>query len=192
MLDEKVLEEIKKCAEVMAAGGLILYPTDTIWGIGCDATNAAAVEKVFALKKRNSAQSLISLVSDNSMLNKCVREVPSAAWDIMEYSEKPVTIVYDNAFMLAENVVSEDGTAAIRLTKDEFCNRLVHKFKKPVISTSANISGEPNAETFHDISNEIKSRVDYIVRYRQHEKKQVKPSSVIQIKNNGVIKIIRK
>lgn len=186
------LEEVKICIEILNKGGILLYPTDTVWGLGCDATNAIAVQKIYALKKRNEAQSLISLVNDSAMLNKCVRNVPAAAWDIIEYSEKPVTIIYDEPSFIAANAVAEDNTVAIRLTKDDFCSQLLHRFRKPIVSTSANISGEPTPSIFQEVSTEIKQGVDYVVKHRQGDRKRSAPSSIIQIKNNGVIKIIRK
>jgi L-threonylcarbamoyladenylate synthase len=185
-------EEIKRCVEVLNAGGLILYPTDTVWGIGCDATNEAAVQKIFTLKKRNEAKSLISLVNNAAMLNKCVRNVPGAAWDIIEFSEKPITIIYDEPAWIALNAIADDQTAAIRLTNDEFCAQLLYRFRKPIISTSANISSETAPSIFQEVALEIKNGVDYIVKHRQGDRKRAAPSSIIQIKNSGVIKIIRK
>ncbi len=180
------------CLDVIKRGGLILYPTDTIWGIGCDATNELAVKKIYALKNRAQSQSLISLVNDDAMLNKYVREVPSAAWDLIQYSEKPITIIYDDVKGIAANAIANDGTAAFRIVKDVFCQQLIYRLRRPLISTSANKSGQPTAETFSAIDDEIKNGVDYIVKYRQEEQKKNSASTIIQLKNSGEIKIIRK
>ena len=185
-------EELKKTLEVLKSGGIILYPTDTIWGIGCDATNDAAVEKIFKLKNRSESKSLITLVSDEAMLNRCVQNVPAVAWDIIEYSEKPVTIIYEKISRISEKAIAEDGTAAIRLVKDSFCKMLIHKFGKPIISTSANMSDRPSPAVFNDIEHSILSGVDYVVKYRQQENTKHTASSIIRILNNGEVKVIRK
>ncbi len=192
MTDKELSTEIKNCNEVLKNGGTILYPTDTVWGIGCDATNAAAVEKVFAIKNRHAAKSLIVLVSDDAMLNKCVKEVPAMAWDILEHVTKPTTIIYPNGINVAKNVLAEDGSIAIRMIKEPFCNKLIHQFNKPIVSTSANISGETPPASFNDVDDKIKNAVDYVVNYRQPEKKNIRASSIIKIGINGEIEIIRK
>jgi L-threonylcarbamoyladenylate synthase len=188
----KFENDMAACLDVIKRGGLILYPTDTIWGIGCDATNELAVKKIYALKNRAQSQSLISLVNDDAMLNKYVREVPSAAWDLIQYSEKPITIIYDDVKGIAANAIANDGTAAFRIVKDVFCQQLIYRLRRPLISTSANKSGQPTAETFSAIDDEIKNGVDYIVKYRQEEQKKNSASTIIQLKNSGEIKIIRK
>ncbi|MBS1763496.1 MAG: threonylcarbamoyl-AMP synthase [Bacteroidetes bacterium] len=185
-------EDIRCCIEVLKKGGLILYPTDTIWGIGCDATNSEAIKKIYQLKKRDASQSLISLVCDERMLNRVVKDVPAVAWDIIEYSEKPITIIYDEIHWIAPEAIAANGSAAIRMIKDEFCNKLIYKFNKPLISTSANISGEPAPSNFNDISKDIKNGVDYIVGYRQREKVKHTASSIIRLKNDGEVAVIRK
>ncbi|HOZ81982.1 MAG TPA: L-threonylcarbamoyladenylate synthase [Bacteroidia bacterium] len=185
-------DDIKSCLEILRQGGLIVYPTDTIWGIGCDATNDAAVEKIFKLKNRSESKSLITLVSDEAMLNRCVQNVPAVAWDIIEYSEKPVTIIYEKISRISEKAIAEDGTAAIRLVKDSFCKMLIHKFGKPIISTSANMSDRPSPAVFNDIEHSILSGVDYVVKYRQQENTKHTASSIIRILNNGEVKVIRK
>ncbi len=184
--------DIQKCLEVLRTGGILLYPTDTIWGIGCDATNEKAVENIFAIKQRQESKSLILLVSDDGMLNRFVKNIPEVAWDLMEVSDSPITIIYDGGRGLAKNVFAEDGSIGVRKTNDEFCQRLIHKFGKPIVSTSANISGEPAPQNFSEIKEEIKQSVDYVVNWRQNELGNSKPSSIIKLKENGEIKIIRK
>ncbi|MFI5164005.1 MAG: L-threonylcarbamoyladenylate synthase [Bacteroidia bacterium] len=184
--------DIQKCLEVLRSGGTILYPTDTIWGIGCDATNEKAVEKIFSIKQRNETKSLIALVSDDSMLNRFVKDVPEQAWELIEVSDAPLTIIYDAGRGFAKNVLADDGSIGIRMVKDEFCQRLIHKFGKPVVSTSANISGTSPPRNFSEIADEIIASVDYTVNWRQHENSNAKPSSIIKIKTNGEFVIIRK
>ncbi|HRU16678.1 MAG TPA: L-threonylcarbamoyladenylate synthase [Bacteroidia bacterium] len=185
-------DDIKSCLETLRQGGLIVYPTDTIWGIGCDATNDAAVEKIFKLKNRSESKNLITLVCDEAMLNRCVQHVPAVAWDIIEYSEKPVTIIYEKISRISEKAIADDGTAAIRLVKDPFCKMLIHKFGKPIISTSANLSNMPSPAVFNDIEDSILTGVDYVVKFRQQETAKHTPSSIIRILNNGEVKVIRK
>ena len=183
-------EEINKALQVLKQGGLILYPTDTVWGIGCDATNAEAVKKVFKLKRREDRKALICLVADDRMLKKYVIKVPEVALNILDVTDKPTTIIYDDAQNLASNLIAEDGTIAIRIPDDEFCFQLCRKLKDAIVSTSANISGEPTPKSFKEISPAILKGVDYVVNLH-HEKICNKPSSIIKLGNNGVIKIIR-
>lgn len=183
--------EIQQTIAVLNKGGLILYPTDTVWGIGCDATNEAAVKKVYELKRRADNKALICLVSDTRMLQRYVYEIPEAAYDIIELSNKPTTIIYDRPMNLATNLVADDNTIAIRVASDEFCQKLIRKFKRPLVSTSANISGNPTPKSFAEISSEILKGVDYVVNL-QLEKKNTQPSSIIKIGNDAVVKIIRK
>jgi len=186
-------EEIRNCIKVLREGGTILYPTDTIWGIGCDATNEAAVAKVYALKKRDEEKSMIALVANEWMLEQYVKEIPKAALDFIEYVEKPLTIIYPGAINLVKNLVGADGTIGIRITKDTFCAQLIQQFKRPVVSTSANISGLSAPNSFNDIDEEIVSGVDYVVNLRQHEMgKNNTPSTIIKVELNGVFKILRK
>lgn len=192
MSDKDLAIEIKNCLDVLKKGGTILYPTDTIWGIGCDATNEHAVEKIFAIKNRIASKSLITLVSDDAMLNKHVKEVPSMAWDILEYSTKPTTIIYPAGINVVQNLLGEDGSIAIRMIKEPFCNKLIHQFRKPIVSTSANVSGQPSPASFFEISDEIKNGVDYIVSLRQREKKSIIESTIIRLNTNGEIVIVRK
>ncbi len=182
--------EINNCLEILSNGGLILYPTDTVWGIGCDATNAAAVEKVYDLKKRNDSKALICLVANDAMLERHVEKVPEIAYDILDLATKPTTIIYDKPIGLAKNAIAQDNTIAIRVASDKFCQYLINKFKKPIISTSANIAGEPTPRGFHEINELILKGVDYVVNL-QHEKKNGPPSSIIKLGNDGTVKIIR-
>lgn len=185
-------ESLKKALKVLNEGGIILYPTDTVWGLGCDATNKKAVDKIYKLKKRIETKSMIVLVDSDIKISRYVREVPELAYDLIEMSDAPLTIIYDNACFLAENLISNDGSVAIRVTKEEFSKKLTHLFKKPIVSSSANISGDETPQKFNDISKEIKEGVDYIVDYRQSETNNHKPSSIIKLGIDGEIKIIRK
>jgi L-threonylcarbamoyladenylate synthase len=186
-----MIEEINKVLEVLKKGGIILYPTDTVWGIGCDATNADAIDKIYALKRRQESKALICLVSDFKMLNQYVEEVPEVAYDILKYAAKPTTIVYDQPIRVAENVVAEDNTLGIRVCKEAFCNKLIRKLKRPLVSTSANVSGQPSPKSFQQISPEILEGVDYVVNLHQH-KKNSSPSAIIKLSQDGKVKIIRK
>lgn len=183
-------EEINKCIEVISNGGLILYPTDTVWGIGCDATNETAVAKIYALKKRVNTKTMICLVANDFMLEKHVKEVPEVAFDIIDLATKPTTIVYDNPVNVAKNLIAEDNTIAIRVASDKFCQYLINKFKKPIVSTSANIAGKPTPQSFKEISQAILKGVDYVVNLHQEEKSGT-PSSIIKLGNDGLVKIIR-
>lgn len=184
-------DEIKKAVEVLRKGGVILYPTDTVWGIGCDATNAEAVKRVYEIKKRADSKALICLVDSESRLCRYVRNVADVTWDMIELSTKPLTVIFDNATGLAENLLAEDGSVGIRVTREEFSKELCYRFQKPIVSTSANISGEPTAMTFDEIDDEIKNAVDYVVRYNQRCKEKHMPSSIIKISANGEFTIIR-
>lgn len=183
-------EEINKAIKVLENGGLILYPTDTVWGIGCDATNEVAVEKVFQLKQRHDHKSLICLVANDAMLEKHVAKVPELAYDIMDLSTKPTTIIYDKPIGIAKNLIARDNTLGIRVASDKFCKYLIGKFKKPIVSTSANSSGAPTPKSFDNIDNAILSGVDYVVNL-QKEKQNGFPSAIIRLANDGTVKIIR-
>ncbi|NDV96268.1 threonylcarbamoyl-AMP synthase [Dysgonomonas sp. 521] len=184
-------EDIKKAFDVLVSGGLILYPTDTIWGIGCDATNEDAVHRVYELKRRVDSKALITLLDNPVKLDFYINDVPSIAWDLIELSEKPLTIIYDGARNVASNLIAEDGSLAIRITKEKFSQELCKRFRKALVSTSANISGEPSPANFDEISDEIKKGVDYIVKYRQDDKSKSKASSIIKLGKSGEVKIIR-
>lgn len=185
-------DDIKKAVEVMKNGGVILYPTDTVWGIGCDATNEEAVAKVYKIKKRDDSKALICLVDSDTRLQRYVRNAPEVAWSVMELATKPTTVIFDNAVNLASNLIAEDGSIAMRITNEEFSKELCYRFQKPIVSTSANISGQPAAENYCDISEELLNAVDYVCFSRRQEHKPHTPSSIIKIKNNGEINIIRK
>lgn len=184
-------DEVKKAVEVMRNGGVILYPTDTVWGIGCDATNEEAVRRVYAIKRRDDSKALICLVDSDVRLQRYVRNVPEVAWNLIELATRPLTIIYDGAAGLAPNLLAEDGSVGIRVTKEEFSRELCYRMQKPVVSTSANISGQPTPRVFDEISDEIKGAVDYVVRYNQRCKEKHQPSNVIKMKADGQFKIIR-
>lgn len=182
--------EIENALAVLKKGGLILYPTDTVWGIGCDATHPQAIENIYALKKRSNDKSLICLVSDLRMLEQFVERVPKAAYDVIKFSVDPTTIIYDEPIRISENLIADDNSLAIRIVQNEFCQKLIRKLKRPIVSTSANISGESSPGSFQEISKEILEGVDYIVNL-EHEKESGKPSTIIKIKNDGTVKVIR-
>lgn len=175
----------------MREGGVILYPTDTIWGIGCDATNEDAVRRVYKIKQRQDSKAMLVLVDSSVKVDFYVRDVPEVAWDLIDLADKPLTIIYSGARNLAANLLAEDGSVGIRVTNEDFSKRLCQQFRKAIVSTSANISGQPSPKNFSEISEEVKSAVDYIVGYRQEEISNPKPSSIIKLDKGGVIKIIR-
>lgn len=185
-------EDLNKALETLKNGGLILYPTDTIWGIGCDATNAEAVEKVFAIKGREHQKSLIVLLHNDSQLAGYVNDIPEVAYELIEYTEKPLTIVYSNAKNLAPNVVAADGSIGIRIVRHPFCEQLLQRFRKPIVSTSANISREVSPSCFEEISQVVKSRVDYIVEYGQDDNSHGKSSTVMKLDPSGKFEFLRK
>ncbi|MCK5400234.1 MAG: threonylcarbamoyl-AMP synthase [Flavobacteriaceae bacterium] len=182
--------EINNAIKILKQGGIILYPTDTVWGIGCDATNYDAVEKIYKLKQREDHKSMICLVSDFKMLNQYIENVPEVAYDIIKYATKPTTVIYDKPLHIAENLIAKDNTLAIRVVRESFSNQFLKKFRKPIVSTSANISGQPTPKSFKEISEEIIKGVDYVVNL-PHEKKAGKPSSIIKLTNDGKVKVIR-
>ncbi len=187
----KTEDDIKKAVEVMKNGGVILYPTDTVWGIGCDATNAEAVAKVYAIKHREDSKALICLVDSDARLQRYVRNVPEVAWDLLDLADKPTTVILDNAVNLAHNLIAEDGSIAMRITKEPFSKELCYRFQKPIVSTSANISGEPAAQNYCDIDEDLLNAVDYVCWSRRQEHKPHKPSSIIKLSENREVKIIR-
>jgi len=184
-------EDIESSIQVLREGGVILYPTDTIWGLGCDATNTEAVARIYQIKKREDTKSMLVLVDNEDRLYQYVLNVPDMAIEISRLADKPTTIIYPDVVDLAENLVAGDRTMGIRITVDPFCQQLVRKFGKPIVSTSANISGEPPPANFSEISDEIKSSVDYVVRWRQNETRKAVPSSIIKIGLSNEIRIIR-
>ncbi|RZJ71196.1 L-threonylcarbamoyladenylate synthase [Flavobacterium sp.] len=184
-------EEVQKAFEVVSQGGIILYPTDTVWGIGCDATNEAAVAKIYALKQRQESKSMIVLVNGDRMLYQIFNEIPEVAWQILDLSEKPTTLILDKPRNVAKNVVSPDNTLGMRIVKEPFCFKLMERMKKPLVSTSANISGQPTPMSFAEISPEIINGVDYVVNLRKDEK-AAKSSAIIKLGSDLQVKIVRK
>ncbi|MEP7318051.1 MAG: L-threonylcarbamoyladenylate synthase [Panacibacter sp.] len=182
-------EDIERCIEVLHKGGIILYPTDTVWGIGCDATNKNAVEKIIELKQRPALKSFVVLVASEREVLQYTASPDLAVFDYLEQSKKPVTVVYEHALGLAENVLAEDGSVAMRICKDEFCKHLIKRFRKPVVSTSANISGVATPALFSEIDAALINGVDYVVRYRQDDVSKAVPSSIIKWKNGNVISL---
>ncbi len=183
--------EIHNAFEIIKNGGIILYPTDTVWGIGCDATNPEAVAKIYALKKRAETQSMIVLMNGDRMLHNVFKEIPEVAWQIMECADKPTTLILDNARNVAPNLISADKSLGIRVVNDPFCFKLLERMKKPLVSTSANISGQPSPKSFKEISPEIIKGVDYVVNLH-HEKIAGNPSTIIKLTNDLQVKVIRK
>ena len=184
-------DDIKKALEVLQSGGVILYPTDTIWGIGCDATNETAVKRVYEIKRRADSKSMLVLMENVNLLERYMQEVPEIAYDLIELTDKPMTIIYPDAKNLAPNLLAEDGSVGIRITTERFTQQLIQRFRKPIVSTSANISGEPSPAFFGEVSEEVKSAVDYVVEFRQDDLNPAKPSSIIKLGVGGEIKIIR-
>ncbi len=186
-----MLDEVKKAVEVLRQGGVILYPTDTIWGLGCDATNETAVKKVYDIKRRAETKSMLVLIDSPAKLQAYVSEIPDMAWELIELTTKPLTIIYPGARNLASNLINDDNTIGIRVTEEAFSKKLCEMFRKPVVSTSANISGEKSPALFADISKEIISQVDYVVNYRRDEDQPAKASSIIKLGVKNEIQIIR-
>ena len=188
----KTEDDIRNAVEVMRKGGVILYPTDTVWGIGCDATNAEAVARVYEIKKRADSKALICLVDSDARLQRYVKKVPNVAWELLDCADKPTTVILDGAVNLAPNLIAEDGSIALRITQEAFAKELCYRFQKAIVSTSANISGEPTAQNYCDISQEIIDAVDYVCWTRRQEHKPHKPSSIIKLGLGGEVEIIRK
>lgn len=200
MLNEKInkkghlseyREDISRAIDVMNKGGVILYPTDTIWGLGCDATNEEAVKRIYEIKRRNDAKALITLVDSEAKIEFYVREVPEVAWQLIEVAERPLTIIYDGARNLAPNLLAEDGSAGIRITNEEFSKNLCMRMRRAIVSTSANVSGEPSPKCFADISPEIISAVDYVCTSRREESHNPPASNIIKLGVGGEVKVIR-
>lgn len=183
--------EVHNAFEVIQKGGIILYPTDTVWGIGCDASNEEAIKKIYALKQREESKSMIVLMNGDKMMYNVFKEIPETAWQILDLSEKPTTLILDNPRNVAKNIIAEDNTLGVRIVKEPFCFKLMERMKKPLVSTSANISGEPTPKSFKEISPEIIKGVDYVVNLH-HDKICNKPSTIIKLTLDNQIKIIRK
>jgi len=184
-------EEIKKAMDVLHKGGIILYPTDTIWGIGCDATNPEAIEKIYNLKGRDPEKSMLILVDYPARVERYVEDMPEVAWDLIEVADKPLTIIYSNVINLPENLIASDGSIGIRVTKDKFCQQLITRFKRPIVSTSANYSQKPSPANFKEIDPQLIQSVDYVVNWRQEEKQKASPSGIIKLGPSGEVKVIR-
>lgn len=185
-----ITEDIRQACEVLQRGGVILYPTDTIWGIGCDATNPEAVKRIYEIKQRAESKSMLVLVDSMAKVERYVQDLPDVAWDLVELSDKPLTIIYDKARNLAENLLAADGSIGIRVTRESFSMQLCQRFRKAIVSTSANLAGAPSPTCFDDISDYIKQAVDYIVGVRRNEKNGA-ASSIIKLSNDGQVSIIR-
>jgi L-threonylcarbamoyladenylate synthase len=189
-------EDIRKAVEVLRKGGVILYPTDTVWGIGCDATNAEAVKRVYEIKQRDDSKALICLVDSDARLQRYVRNVPEVAWQLIdslkESDSRPTTLILDGAINLAPNLIADDGSIGMRITQEPFSKELCYRFQKALVSTSANISGEPAAQNYCDIDPRIVEAVDYVCWSRRQEHKPHQPSSIIRLRENGEVTIIRK
>lgn len=185
------LEDLKQAITVLESGGIILYPTDTVWGLGCDATNVEAVKKIYTLKRREDSKSMLVLVGSEAQLERTVGNVPEAAWMLIEAAVSPLTIIYDSSKGIASNLAADDGSLGVRITGELFSQALCRRFGKPIVSTSANISGEKTPALFREISPEIKNNVDYIVKYRQDDNNRQSSSNIIKVSDSGVIKVIR-
>jgi len=184
-------EDINESLITLRNGGIILYPTDTIWGLGCDATNATAVEKIFKIKARSETKSLLVLVNSIQMLERYVDVIPEIVYELTSVSDSPLTIIYSSGKNLAPGVCGDDGSVGIRICHDEFCNELLSRFRKPIVSTSANYSGKPSSENFDSIDKSVIGAADYVVKYRQDDLRKQKASPIIKVELNGTIKIIR-
>ena len=184
-------KEIKTTLDILYSGGIILYPTDTIWGIGCDATNRDAVKRIYELKKREDSKSMLVLIDDAGRIPSYITKMPEIAFDLIEVSDKPLTIIYPGAKNLADNLIADDGSIGIRVTNEKFTQELIRRFKRPIVSTSANISGQNTPALFDEIKDEIKDAVDYVVNYRQDDFIKQKPSGIIKLGINGTVKVIR-
>ncbi|MDE7409074.1 MAG: threonylcarbamoyl-AMP synthase [Muribaculaceae bacterium] len=183
--------DLKEAVRIMKEGGIILYPTDTVWGIGCDARNEEAVKKIYSLKQRADSKSMLVLVGSEGMLQRTVEKVPEIAWQLIEVAVNPMTIIYDHPVGVAENLKAEDGSLGIRITSEKFSRKLCERLKGPIVSTSANISGKPTPSTFAEISAQIKNGVDYVCKYRQKEKASARPSNIIKVTRENIVKVIR-
>lgn len=183
--------EVEQALDVMRDGGIILYPTDTIWGIGCDATCEEAVRRIYRIKNREDSKSMIILVADERDILQYVAAPDLAVFDFIEEQTRPTTIIFEHAVGLADNLIAENGSIAIRIVKDEFCRHLIRRLRKPIVSTSANISGQPSPKNFSDVSEEIKTAVDHIVGWRQDDRSIALPSQIIKWNNDGTRTVIR-
>ncbi|ARS35928.1 L-threonylcarbamoyladenylate synthase [Pontibacter actiniarum] len=187
----QLVKEIQAAEEELLLGNVILYPTDTVWGIGCDAENMQAVRKIFKIKEREESKAMILLVADQEMLQRYVQQLPEGFGQLLERQERPTTYVFPNPQNLPQEVLAEDGTVAIRLTNDEFCHRLIRQVNRPIVSTSANVSGQASPKTFSDVSDTIKKRVDFVVNWRQDDDMATTPSRIVRIRPDGSQEVLR-
>ncbi len=184
-------EDIKNAIATLKQGGVILYPTDTIWGLGCDARNEEAVQRIYQIKQREEHKSMLVLLDNDAKVSLYVKQVPNIAWDLIDMATKPLTIIYPGAKSLAGNLINEDGTIGIRITNDHFCSKLIYQLNRPLVSTSANISGNYAPAVFSEIDENIISQVDYVVKHKQEKKKKGKPSAIIKVGLNGEVEVLR-
>lgn len=191
MTQKEIVEDIQTAVQTLRSGGLILYPTDTIWGIGCDAANEEAVRRIFRLKRREDSKAMICLVDSANRMQRYLRRVPEVAWDLIDCADKPLTLILDGAAGLASSLIAEDGSIGLRVTREKISHELCYRFERAIVSTSANISGEPSPACFAEIADEIKNGVDYVMRSRQNDLAKSKPSQIIKLGLDGQIKIIR-
>lgn len=189
--DRYEAEDLKAAVDTLKRGGIILYPTDTIWGIGCDATNEEAIARIYKLKQREDAKAMLSLVGNVGQLERTVRDIPEVAWQLIDVAVNPLTLIYDHPVGIADSLKAEDGSAGIRITSEPFSRALCERLRRPVVSTSANISGNPAPRTFSEISKKIIDGVDYVVKFRRQEKGGATPSNIIKVGEAGLIKVIR-
>ncbi len=192
MTQKEIAEDIQQAVDVMRRGGIILYPTDTIWGIGCDARNEEAVNRIYALKQRDDSKALICLVDSANRMQQYSRSIPDVAWDLIEYAERPLTLVIDDAINLAPNLVAADGSVAMRVTRERISHDLCYRFQRAVVSTSANLSGQPAPKNFMEIAPEILEGVDYVMKARQNDVTKGRPSQIVKLARDGQITFIRK
>ena len=192
MTQKEIAEDIRQAVQTLRQGGLILYPTDTIWGIGCDASNADAVRRVYELKRRDDSKALICLVDSAGRMQRYLRQVPDVAWDLIEFADNPLTLILDGAVNLAPNLIAADGSIGMRVTRETISHELCYRFQKAIVSTSANLSGEPSPANFTEIAPEILKGVDYVMKSRQNDLSKAKPSQIIKLGIDGQIQIIRK
>lgn len=188
---ENITPDLESCLRTLRDGGLILYPTDTIWGIGCDATSDEAVRRVYALKQRADHKAMLTLVDSTSRIGSYVDTIPDIAWDLVELSERPLTIIYPRARNLAPSLLGPDGSIGIRVTRERFTHALCERFRRPIVSTSANLSGHPSPKCFNEISDEVIRGVDYVVHYRRTDLTPARPSGILLLGADGTIKVIR-
>lgn len=192
MTQKQIAEDIQKAVETLRRGGLILYPTDTIWGIGCDASNEAAVKRIYQLKQRDDSKAMICLVDSADRLQRYIRQVPDVAWDLIDFADKPLTLILDGATGLAPSLIAEDGSVGLRVTRENISRELCYRFQKAIVSTSANLSGQPSPACFDEVAEEIRQGVDYVMLSRQNDLSKAKPSKIIKLGQDGQVKIIRK